>query len=228
MTGNRDPELATSPSTSPSTSTSTATADLAADVPYYCQWESPELVAGFLDGSLAAADDPRWAASGARTPREYAFWSFRACGMACLKMLLAARGQPVPPTMRLIERGLACGAYVVDGDAVHGMIYRTFAGWVSREYGITTEVMPELPVSVLAREAAAGAVVIASVHPWIRWPERTPPAGGGHLVLVTRASDGMLMLNNPSGLPGESQHGARIRVADFARFFAQRGILVRA
>ena len=48
---------------------------------------------------------------------------------------------------------------------VHGLIYRPFADWVAADYGITAEVAAELTTAGLARRLAAGAVVIASVHP---------------------------------------------------------------
>lgn len=196
------------------------------DVPYFSQWESPELAAGFIDGSRRAASDPRWAASGASTPEEYEFWSHKVCGLACLKMIMAERGLSVPPTMRLVARALAAGAYVPDGDRVRGLIYRPFADWIRAEYGIGAEVAADLPVGSLTALAATGTLVIASVHPWIRWPERTPPARGGHLVLVTGIADGLLRLHNPSGLPGLNQRNALLRADDFARFAAGRGIVI--
>jgi hypothetical protein len=195
-------------------------------VPYYCQYESPELVGRIADGSLPAAADPRWAASGARTPAEYEFWSRKVCGLACLKMILAARRQPVLPTMSLVHQALAAGAYVPDGDRVRGLIYQPFAEWVARDYGIDVLVVPGLPAADLCAHVRSGAQVIASVHPWIRWPDRSPRARGGHLVLVTGAADGTLRLHNPSGLPGVSQQDAMVTVADFARFFAGRGMVV--
>jgi hypothetical protein len=198
-----------------------------ANVPYFSQWESPELAAEFLEGSRRAADDPRWAASGAGTPEDYEFWSGKVCGLACLKMIMAWRGLPVPPTMRLVERALAAGAYVPDGERVRGLIYRPFADWIGPEYGIHAEVAADLPMDVLIVQAAAGWPVIASVHPWIRWPERTPPERGGHLVLVTGITDGALRLHNPSGLPGINQRNALVRAPDFARFAAGRGIVIR-
>jgi hypothetical protein len=82
----------------------------ASGVPYYPQWESAELAERFVEGSLDLADDPRWAASGARTPAEYGYWARKVCGLACLKMILAWRGLPVPPTMTLVERALAWAA----------------------------------------------------------------------------------------------------------------------
>jgi len=60
--------------------------------PYFGQWESPRRIRGFLAGR-DAAQDPLWPASGAETAAEYALWADHLCGMACLKMALAARGQ---------------------------------------------------------------------------------------------------------------------------------------
>jgi hypothetical protein len=98
--------------------------------------------------------------------------------------------------------------------------------WIGAEHGITAEVRRDLPVADLAGHAGAGTPVIASVHSWIRWPERTPPGRGGHLVLVTGVMDGLLRFHNPSGLPGISQRDALVGPADFARFAAGRGIVL--
>src|SRR5215475_6518098 len=122
-------------------------------LPYYSQWESAELVGRFIDGSLRSADDPRWAESGASTPQEYEYWCRKVCGLACLKMILAGRGHPVPPMMRLVEGALACGAFVPDGERVAGLIYKPFTDWVRRDYAISATVQPDLPVEVLAEAA---------------------------------------------------------------------------
>ncbi len=198
----------------------------ASGVPYFSQWESPDLVARFIDGSQPPASDPRWAASGARTPEEYEYWSTRVCGLACLKMILGWRGRPAIPMMRLVERALAWKAYIPDGDRVTGLIYRPFADWVGQEYGICAEVAADLPLEHLGQAASPGTPVIASVHSWIRWPDQNPPERGGHLVLVTGAAGGLVRLHNPSGLPGASQRDALVKTADFARFFAGRGLII--
>jgi hypothetical protein len=195
-------------------------------VPYYAQWESPELVARFIDGSLRPADDPRWPDSGARSPQEYEYWASKVCGLACLKMILAARSEPVPPMMRLLERALERGCYVRDGDRVIGMIYQPFADWVGQEFAIKAEVAGDLPLDTLTSAATPATPVIASVHSSIRYPDRVPAARGGHLVLVTGAGSGMVRLHNPSGLPGISQRDALIGTADFGRFFAGRGLII--
>ncbi|HWG62234.1 MAG TPA: C39 family peptidase [Streptosporangiaceae bacterium] len=206
----------------------------ASDVPYYCQWESADLAARFIEGSLPATADPLWARSGASTPEEYAFWCRKVCGLACLKMLLAARGLPVPPTMTLVQGALSCGAFVPAGTGVRGLIYRPFADWVGPEYGIEVHVAVALPMGEVLEHASAGRPVIASVHPSIRWPQRTPPQRGGHLVLVTGLrdvagnQDPLIRLHNPSGLPGASQQDALISRADFEKFFASRGMIIKA
>jgi hypothetical protein len=200
----------------------------ASEIPYFSQWESAELAERFVDGSLDLAADPRWAASGARTPEEYRYWAPKVCGLACLRMILAWRGRPVPPTMTLVERALAWKAYIPQGDRVAGLIYQPFADWVAAEYGITAEVAPHLPLEAVAAITSSGTPVIASVHPWIRWPDRTPPGRGGHLVLVTGAHGGQLRLHNPSGIPPASQRDALVPAADFARFYAGRGLLIRS
>lgn len=199
----------------------------ASDVPYFAQWESAELAQRFVDGSLPLADDPRWAASGAGTAAEYGYWANKVCGLACLKMILSSRGLPVPPMMTLVGRALSRQAYIPQGDGVAGLIYGPFADWVAADYGITVEVAPDLPLAAVTAAASAQTPVIASVHAWIRWPDREPPARGGHLVLVTGAGDGLLRLHNPSGIPPASQRDALVPAADFARFYAGRGMLVR-
>jgi hypothetical protein len=197
----------------------------ASGVPYYSQWESAGLVAEFVAGTVPAAQDPRWAESGAASPQEYEFWARRVCGLACLKMILAARSVPVPPMMRLVEHALHWGAYVRDGDSVAGLIYQPFADWVGAGFGVVAKVLPELPAALI-ESASPQAPVIASVHSWIRWPDRVPPARGGHLVLVTGMAGGLIRLHNPSGLPGVSQQDALISPAAFGRFFAGRGLLI--
>ena len=207
-----------------------ATAGLpaASRVPYFSQYESPELVPQFVAGSMSPTADPRWAASGARTPVEYGFWSGRVCGLACLRMILASRGMPVPATMRLVGQALGWKAYIPDGDRVIGLIYQPFADWVAHDYGVGVTVVPGLTMDSIRQTASPGTPVIASVHHWIRWPDRTPPRTGGHLVLITGAAGGGLRLHNPSGLPGSSQRDVVVTEKDFARFFAGRGMIINS
>ncbi len=84
--------------------------------------------------------------------------------------------------------------------------------------GVMTSDIPE----ILARSR----FFIASVSSSIRWPEREPPRKGGHLVLVTAASDEGFCFHNPSGHTSATQENAVLAPADFDRFFANRGIAV--
>ena len=62
-----------------------------AQAPCFAQWESPGLGRDFAADPARLADDPLWAASGARDVAEYARWAHHVCGMACVRMVLAAR-----------------------------------------------------------------------------------------------------------------------------------------
>ena len=77
-------------------------------VPFFSQWETPDMTLAVLaDGAEAALRrDPLWRGSGAETLDEYAVWAANICGMACLKMILATRGEIVP-TIELARRCLA-------------------------------------------------------------------------------------------------------------------------
>lgn len=192
-------------------------------VPYVSQFASPGRLAELLDGSLPAECDPAWASTGASDPGHYAFWAWRMCGMACLKMVLEARGTECPPLVPLAEECAGHGGYVVHADRVDGLIYAPFAEWVGHRFGLAVEVRTDLDADAVAGLVAAGRPVIASVHPSIREPGGpAPERRGGHLVLVFGVlDDGSLVLHNPSGRPG-----TRVTRADFAKFFAGRGMVV--
>ena len=78
-----------------------AASNAGAAVPYFCQWESAHLAGAIIRGELDLKDDPAWAGSGAADVDEYARWASHVCGMACLKMVLAARTGRVHPTLAL-------------------------------------------------------------------------------------------------------------------------------
>ena len=198
------------------------------DVPYFSQWESHDLILGLIDDTRQEADDPFWQRSGARTVEEYAFWSRRACGIACLRMILAYRGLPVPPSVELALECEKAGGYLRHPDGVHGLIYAPFVTWIGERFNIQASVCKDLPIAELVDLASNGKMVIASVHHSIRWPHLQPLGRGGHLVLVTGAGDDELVFNNPSGLPQVNQHRARLADDVFDRFYAARGIIIQS
>ncbi len=165
-------------------------------IPYFSQWESAELAASFVDGSRRPAEDPRWAASGAQTAAEYEYWSAKTCGLACLKMILAGRGLPVPATMDLVREAVRWRAYVPDGDRVAGLIYQPFAAWVAEDYRIAAEVAPALSLDRLAGLASPPTPVIASHGHQPGGGRRAPTTGSGVAaagpeLILTVAEDGI-------------------------------------
>jgi len=196
-------------------------------VPFFSQWETPDMTLAVLaDGAdMALRRDPLWRGSGAETPDEYAVWAANICGMACLKMILATRGEIVP-TIDLARRCTRYGGYVVNEGSIRGLIYAPFVTFVKAEFGLEAQVMTNVATSDIPAILARSRFFIASVSSSIRWPEREPPSKGGHLVLVTAASDDGFRFHNPSGHTSATQANAVLSPADFDRFFANRGIAV--
>ena len=193
--------------------------------PFFGQWESPELIGAIISGAYRAEDDPAWALSGAESPADYARWADHLCGVACLRMALAARGITPPRARDLVRVLTGYGAYVEQADGfIRGLIYAPAITWLGEAHGLHAEIILDRAAEDIPHLLADGGLFIASVHPAIRRPRDPAPGKGGHLVLVFGAEGGMLRLHNPSGHDAESQAGARVAVADFARFFAGRGI----
>ncbi|MBD3896520.1 hypothetical protein IEI94_11735 [Halomonas sp. ML-15] len=193
-------------------------------VPYYAQWESPELIDDILSGRLRPRDDPRWQESGARSAEEYERWARHVCGMACLKMAIAHFTGSVYPIFHLLERAIQHGAYLERDGEIKGMIYAPATQLLREAFGLQATVHTGVEVHELAEYFNGDALFIASVHPGIRTPEVEPPARGGHLVLVTEATQDALRFHNPSGIARASQQDAVLTPGVFARFFAGRGI----
>lgn len=194
-------------------------------VPYFCQWESAHLAGEIIRKTMRLEEDPAWRGSGANSVEEYARWASHVCGMACLKMVLAARTGKVHPTLELARRSLPYGAYTdVDGH-IKGLIYAPFVRFVAQDFGLQADVRVGVRAAELPALMAGVEYFMASVHPWIRWPEREPPAKGGHLVLVTRATADGVTFHNPSGEPGV-QADATVPLHVFDTFFAGRGVAI--
>ncbi|MCA3361584.1 MAG: C39 family peptidase [Roseomonas sp.] len=193
--------------------------------PYFGQWESPGLIGDIIAGRSRAEDDPAWAESGAESPQDYARWADHLCGVACLRMALAARGI-TPPRARDLARVLTrYGAYVEEPSGfIRGLIYAPAILWLAEAHAMPAEIILDRAAEDIPRLLANGGLFIASVHPAMRRPSEPAPGKGGHLVLVFGAAGETLRLHNPSGHDAASQADARVPMPDFARFFAGRGI----
>lgn len=203
-------------------------AALIENVPYFSQWESPELVDRIVKGGMLARNDPNWKKSGARSKIEYAEWSWNMCGMACLKMILAHRNDTVVPVVTLGKLCLKQGGYSQPFDTSNGMDYRRFVAFIKKEFNISAKIMSPMLQRDIMVALARGDYVMASVSSMIRSPESRPRHKGGHLVLVLGydLKKKIFLIHNPSGSFNHNQTYAELSFRDFARFFAERGIVI--
>ena len=198
-------------------------------VPYFSQWETPDMtLAVVAEGARPALlKDPLWASSGARDIEEYAHWAANLCGMACLKMVLAARTGKAVPIMELAMGCREYGGYVEEPDGrIKGLIYAPFIPFVRDRFGLNARVVTGITAADIADILTQSEFFIASVHHSIRWPETEPPTKGGHLVLVTAINGNMIRFHNPSGHVDATRENAEMTLEMFAKFFAGRGIAI--
>jgi len=194
-------------------------------IPYFSQWESPALAAQIISGEVKVRDDPLWRSSGAASVDEYAEWANHVCGMACLKMVLAARTGKLYPILELARLATEFGAYVLEDGTLKGMIYAPAVEMLKDRFGIDSKVVTGIVAADLSWMVQPGALFIASVHPSVRWLKGPPPKKGGHLVLITQATPERVVFHNPSGHDEATQRDAVAPIDRFEEFFAGRGIL---
>jgi hypothetical protein len=199
------------------------------EIPYRSQFASPELAGEIAAGRITLEQDPRWREAGALERQEYVRWARCGCGMACLQMILEARGEPVPPLAELGRRAVEYGGYEARPPRGFGpLIYAGFVEFVAAEFGLAARVAAPLPLAELLRAVAADEVVLASVGVEIRTLAPEPARRGGHLVLVIDCSaDGSrVCFHDPSGDRPQSARAVWLERETFARFYAERGIAV--
>ncbi len=198
------------------------------DVPYFTQWESRELIPKILKGAVRAEDDPKWRDSGAQSKVEYAAWSWNACGMACLKMILAHRNGIVIPFVTLAKECTSDGGYEMPLETSKGLKYVPFVRYLDQRFRIDAKAVSIMPLQQMVYELARGNYVMASVSSMISNPRSKPRDRGGHLVLVLGydLNKQQVYFHNPSrGSFGTGEHEA-ISFKDFKRFFGKRGVVV--
>lgn len=120
-------------------------------------------------------DRTRWRENGFESPEDSDLWSDRACGVACVGMILEyATGQP-RSVVELLHEGRERGAY-----CDRGWLHAGLAQLLAR-HGIAATAGELGTVDDLAPIVRASALVIASIT--LHFP--TDGSQGGHLVLVT-------------------------------------------
>jgi len=199
-------------------------------VPYYAQIASPDLAEAIFVKGMNPIDDPRWAETGATTPAEYAFWVERACGVACLKMVVEALNGPNRSLIEWARLVSSRGGYIIhqnpDGTTHEiGWSHRSLAE-VAQESGLFSTWKPATSQELL-EDLLKNRLVIASVS--YEAGDDTLPITkkGGHLMVIYGAdftSDGpkAFYVNNPSGRRKNLQVGARLPIERFTQGFSER------
>jgi hypothetical protein len=201
-------------------------------IPYYAQVASPELAQAIFGDGMPAQEDPRWAESGAKDPEEYAYWTDRACGVACVKMVVEAFGGPVNPLVAWARAGVELGGYLTesrqDGSlAERGWLHAALATLITRA-GFFAEPRA-MEIAEFPDLFTRGYLLIASVSYQIG--TRLPiTRRGGHLVVVSGAEMmdehlEAIYVQNPSGRTAELRSNARIPVGRFASGYTGRVIV---
>lgn len=136
-------------------------------------------------------DVARWQTDGFATAQESAWWSDRACGVACMRMMLLGWfGQASTPA-ELLHQARADGAYLRDRGWSHAGLARLGA-----RHGLPAEAVT-LPEDEIVGHLER-APVIVSVK--IKFP--VGQGRGGHLVVLTGAGSGpsgaVFGFNDPS------------------------------
>lgn len=195
-------------------------------VQYVSQYASRDRVGEFLESPSALTGDRLWDSAGFSTADEYALWAPRACGAACLKMVLDAAGSPLS-LGDAVRMGVAGGAY---GD--RGWIYDPLVDLLGG-HGVEAQVFVDGSIDFIAQQVVANRCVIASVNPRIirADPVEGDIVRGGHLIVVIgcRVENGTVtgfFIHNPSGRTREYQERYFCEVEQFARAYAGRGISI--
>lgn len=199
------------------------------NVPYVCQFASPELTKEILEKRFNAEDDPNWKVFGYGTRKESAYWAWRQCGVCCVKMVLDFYGAK-RQVAELTKEGMDLGGYDIENDS--GWYYKPIAKLLGK-YNLTAKIMPHLTVEMLAKSLLHEKLAIVSVNPEIIRGDKkiTSHKKSGHLVLAVgfRMNNKLitgLFVNNPSGKSRAMQVTAFIPIERFKSAYGQRGIVV--
>jgi len=170
---------------------------------------------------------PSYSGNGFSSEAEAQAWRDRACGIACVSMILSAKLQSTPPLGTLIKEGIERQAYVPEiGWSHYGLAY------MLGERGIEAEVKAMSGLGALIELLSLGKSAILSVAP------RLTPAisdgnvkKSGHLILV----HGLVLkerlpthciFSDPDYEQGPGNFSFRREIHDVPSFSSFRGIVV--
>ena len=199
------------------------------NVPYECQFASPELTKDILEQTIDAQSDSNWRIFGFETVEDTACWVPRLCGVCCVKMAVDHHGAATT-VAGLTNEGVNLGGYDIDRDI--GWFYAPLLQ-LAETHGLDGAVQPHLSIYEVAKLVSSDEFVIASVNPEIirgDKPVRSQKKSG-HLVLVigVRISNHTIVgfyIHNPSGKTPDMQRNAFIPLNIFVQAYGERGIVL--
>ena len=199
------------------------------DVPYVCQFSTPEKAEPTLKKTLRTDEDNDWEKSGAANKQRYSDWAFTMCGMASTAMVLDfLLGHKFLPAT-LAEDALKHHVYINEPGGISDMRYRQYVSWIS-SYGLSAAFYTRLSLRGLEYALTNGKIAIVSVNPNLRgFDTARTTQKGGHLVVVTGydRKDNTITVNNPSGFTStDTQHHHKISMRVFEKYYAGRGIIL--
>ena len=200
--------------------------------PYCAQFASPSLISNILNKKIKAQDDPKWKSFGFSSVGDYEFWSWRLCGLICVKMILDANQKAQNETIAtLTGKAVEMGGYNIQDDG--GWFPRSLVR-LAQQFGLSGKVFRLISVNEITEFILEDEFFIASVHPGvIRYDvDKVPDSEkSGHLVLVwgVKIKNGKIAgfyIHNPSGRKPLTQKGAFISLERFCNAFGERGFSI--
>jgi hypothetical protein len=214
------------------------TYEIDCDIPYFSQFESPDLVEDIITEKSSAQNDPRWNQSGAETSAEYESYSWQICGMACLKMILAGLFKMEDhPLVALAKEAQRFGVYKPNSkpnmrENLDGMFHKPFIKYL-KKFNLNGNLLRNAGRNSIAYQIYHNRFVIASVHHYIRHDNPSDNGKRGHLVLITgfRIKNGRVsgfFINNPSGFQSnKSQEHHFVSMKNWKKCFSGTMIAIR-
>ncbi|AKM78259.1 MAG: hypothetical protein UY31_C0012G0012 [Candidatus Wolfebacteria bacterium GW2011_GWE1_48_7] len=203
---------------------------IAETIPYQCQFATPELVADILEKRIKGEDDPNWNNFGFPDREEYAYWSWRACGVACLKMVVDFYALAGKTIGELTYEGVKLGGYDVSAD--RGWFYKPLLNQ-AQNYGLTGYTVSHFGIASICELMKKKRFFVASVNPSLIRFDKTGvnEEPGGHLVLVIgcRVKSGAIegfFIHNPSGKLDETRRKTFIPIDVFNKAYSKKGIAI--